>query len=89
MKYAAVAKISFFDNDMKQLIVEVEDGATWKSAYFEALRLGLLGGDKQITDEETDWLESLSDDMGKARYELSGADMDICVTFFECDGAAK
>ncbi len=81
MKKAAVASICFFDNEIKQLIVEVDDNATWKDAYVQAIREGLGGGDAMPDEDLVEWVMNMPDDLEKARSEFGNGEMDICVTF--------
>jgi len=87
MRKAAVAYINFFDNQLKQVIVEVEDDATWKEAYIQAMRDGLLddGGDydeanRNPDDANIEWVMAFEtfDDM---REEMLDSEQDLIVTF--------
>lgn len=76
---AAVAFISFFDNDMKQEIVDVEDNATWKDAYAK-----FLVKTKQKVDlDMRNWIMDMPDDLNEAREHLIDGEMDVVVTFIE------
>lgn len=79
MKIAAVAIISFFENTIKQVVVQVHDNDGWKEAFAEAMRHGLYDGDP---DQEA-WIMGLPDSIDDARIELCNGGMDLCVTFFE------
>jgi hypothetical protein len=79
MKIAAVATISFLDNELKQMMLEMDDEATWKDTYIEALESGL--NDDGKNKDHCDWVMSLDDDLSVARQELINAEMDVMVTF--------
>jgi hypothetical protein len=80
MKIAAVATISFLDNELKQMMLEMDDEATWKHAYVEALESGLDG---DFDKDHSDWVHSLDDDLSVARQEFSNCEMDVLVTFVQ------
>lgn len=81
MKIAAVAAISYFDNEIKQKIIEVKDNATWKDAFSAALKVGLLGDYHERDEAQEDWILGLPDELEEARAELGDGEMDLCVTF--------
>ena len=73
---AVVAYISFFENELKQVVVDVV-GQDWKEAYRQALP-SLFGK----TDEDFDsWILSLPEDLEEARNEMGDGEMDISVVF--------
>lgn len=82
MKIAAIAYVSFFENEVKQRILEVEDNATWKDVLILCADLIIPEG----VDSDPgccEWLLNLDDDLDKAREDLSDADMDLAISFFE------
>ena len=79
MKKACVGYISFFENDMKQMIVDV-DSDNWKDALIAAIINGIAGDAGDIGDM-IEWIKTLSGDMDEARSEFTNADMDFSVIF--------
>ncbi len=78
MYKAAVAVISFFDNEIKQTIVECEE-KSWKSAYGVAINELFEG----VDNDQMEWVMSLPDEMADARVEMFSGEMDFCVTWVE------
>ena len=78
MYKAAVAVISFFDNEIKQTIVECEE-KSWKSAYEAAINELFEG----VDDDHMEWAMSLPYEMADARVEMGNGEMDFCVTWVE------
>lgn len=81
MKIAAIASISFFENDITQMIIQVEDDATWKDVFAKACEDGLYGDDPDRNQKE--WIMGLPDSLDEARGELGDGEMDISVVFLE------
>lgn len=87
MKIAAFTYVNFFDNEMKQKIVEVENDATWKDVFVKCFDV-IVDKKEPENDHDDDgflkWvLESLSDDLNEARVEMVDGEIDIIVTFYE------
>ena len=81
MKIAAVTYINFFDNEMFQKIVHVDDESTWKDAFIKAIEDGLI---PSFDGEWIEWITSMSDDLTEARHEMWDGEIDVIVTFGEC-----
>lgn len=75
MKKAVVAYISFFDNEIKQEVVEVGDDATWKDAYIASSFVD------SSNKNNVEWVKSLPDNEEEARRELMNGELDVVVTF--------
>jgi len=79
MKKACVAYINFFENIIKQAIVDTNSD-DWKEALTTAVVNGVMGRDIN-SDDITEWVKTLPDNMEDARCEFADADMDFVVTF--------
>lgn len=74
---AIVAYISFLENELKQVLVDVTE-ASWKEAYLKAYPS--LEGEVLDTSHEI-WINSLSDNIEVAKDDLMDSEMGIVVTF--------
>lgn len=86
MKYAAVAVISFFDNEIRQGVIEVDGDADWKETLVSAFKEGVLGEDYR---EQADWVQSLPDEEKEAKEEFFNGDMAFAITFFDTERKEK
>lgn len=80
MKIAAVAVISFFDNEIHQRIVRVKNEDGWKEAFKLAIAQDILGNPPADFNE---LIDSMPDELEDARTEFADGNMDLVVTFFE------
>ena len=82
MKKAVVSYISFGENNLISICVEVEDEATWKDAAMVGHANGLGGKfNAETLDSTREWYDSMSDDMEEAKEEMFSGDLQLNVIF--------
>jgi len=76
MKKAVVAEIDLYDKEVNQRLVEVNDNATWKIAYFKAFI-------KNPDDKIVHWIEKMPENLEEAKQQLLSGDMMIDILFLD------
>lgn len=78
---AVVAYFSFFENELKQTLVEdLPEDANWKDAYLKAMPK--LRNEAVNSDEDyRQWVEGLDEDLSIAGEELCNGEETISVVF--------